>query len=792
MRAVRASAPALIALLVLPAAASAHALLISSSPPPGAGLGAAPAAITATFSEPLNRPLSTLMLTTSRGRAVRATVTSDASTRLVLRPARRLERGVYEVRWHTVSADDGHTAQGSYSFGVRTPVLGPAVSAAPGPLAGGGWLRALLDAILDGALILFCGSVFCSALLAPPGVPGAWLLPDSSGREVARRQWRVTVAIGGAAVLFSVVATLADAAHASGGVSGRALQDYLLSDAAGYIRLAVPAMLLLSVVMAAHGAPRRASAPAVLALAAVAAGGHSSSARLSGVALTADLVHLIAASVWLGGLVNLAIAWVPRLPGMGVAGRRRIVKVVLPRFGAVALPAFFTLVVAGALNAATELGSPQALWSAAYGRVLIVKTALVGVVALLSYKHALRLRPRLLASRDFDVRLERRHWRLLASEPIVGAGIVVAAALLLAYAPPIDLSRVVATASVPAGTARDASAEGSQLSVAGEAGPYIVNALVNRDAHGVNVEVHTLTALQQPVPLPLRVPGIASTGRCGVGCTRLAMPGSPATLAVDVTSRGQAYRVSLPIRYDPGASADAGRILETLQRSQQDLRSVAIRETLGSGTGAPEVTAYRVGMPDRFAYRLSRDGRLVSDTTIIGAHEWTRAAGQTRWQASVYGGGGPPFSAAGYLGWWTPFAEQPQLLDRFRAGADERADVATVSRIPGLGTVWLRIAIDVTHRRVLRIGMITTAHFMTQTWGAFNAVATIAPPAADLIAGSQAHELRPPRPPLRAQRSSAISAAARAAPSVVTGRYATSRPISDAIASAIASGGESR
>jgi len=139
-------------------------------------------------------------------------------------------------------------------------------------------------------------------------------------------------------------------------------------------------------------------------------------------------------------------------------------------------------------------------------------------------------------------------------------------------------------------------------------------------------------------------------------------------------------------------------------------------------------------MPDRFAYRLSRGGRLVSDTTIIGTREWTRAAGQKRWQASVYGGGGPPFSAAGYLGWWMPFVGQPQLLDRFRVGADDRADVATAGRVPGLGTVWLQIAIDVTNRRVLRIGMITTEHFMTQIWSTFNAVQPIKPPLSDLIA----------------------------------------------------------
>ena len=733
MPALRALGLALVGLLVVPAVASAHALLISSSPPAGAGLGAPPQAIVATFSEPLNRPLSTLALTTSGGRPVRATVSGDGTTRLLLRPVHRLGRGVYQLRWHTVSADDGHTAQGSYSFGVRAVVVGPAVSAAPGPLADGGWLRALLDAIFAGALIVFCGGVFCGALLYASGSgPAGWLLPDARRHEVARRAWRVTVAIGGAAVLVSVVATLADAAHAGGGISGRALHAYLFSDLAGFARVAAPAMLLASVVIAARGATRAASVFAILALAAVAAGGHASSARLSAVAFTADLVHLIAASVWLGGIAMIAITWFPRLRELGAAGRRRVVEVVLPRFGAVALPAFFALVVAGALNAATELGSPQALWNASYGRVLLAKTALVGVVALLSWGHALRLRPRLLALREPDSRLERRHWRMLGWEPIVGIGIVGAAALLLAYAPPIDLSRAVTTASVPAGASREASTEGSQLSVAGEAGPYIVNGLVSRDARGESVEVRTLTALQQPVSVPVRVPAAARTGGCGVGCSRWAVVGSQATLGVEVSSN----RVSLPIRYTPGAGASAARILRAVQRSQLALRSVAIHETLGSGKGAPDVTNYRVGMPDRFAYRLSRDGRLVSDTTIVGHHEWTREAGQKQWEPGLYGGGGPPFSAAGYLGWWAPFVGHPQLLGRFRAGGEERAEIATVSRIAGLGTIWLRFDIDVTLHRVLSIGMITTAHFMTQSWGRFDAAGQIEPPGPGLVTGN--------------------------------------------------------
>jgi hypothetical protein len=251
----------------------------------------------------------------------------------------------------------------------------------------------------------------------------------------------------------------------------------------------------------------------------------------------------------------------------------------------------------------------------------------------------------------------------------------------------------------------------------------------------VSVEVRTLTALQRPAALKVRVPGVAASGRCGVGCTRLALlPGSPATLHVDVASSGRTYRVALPIRYQAGAGAAAQRILADVERSGRRLSSVTIHETLGSGVGAPEVTDYQVGTPDRFAYQLSRNGRPVSATTIVGVHEWTRTAGEKLWEEGVYGGGGPPFSAVGYLGWWAPFAAQPQLLDRSRTSAGDRADIATVTRIPGLGTVWLRFAIDVTHHRVLHISMITTAHFMTQSWGRFNATGPVQAPAPGLIA----------------------------------------------------------
>ena len=94
-----------------------------------------------------------------------------------------------------------------------------------------------------------------------------------------------------------------------------------------------------------------------------------------------------------------------------------------------------------------------------------------------------------------------------------------------------------------------------------------------------------------------------------------------------------------------------------------------------------------------------------------------------------YGGGGA-FAASSYLGWWTPYAQNPRLMDLKRGASGTVADVATLTEIQGLGPVWLRLHLDVTHRRLVRLRMITAGHFMTQEWGGFDRPLQIRPPAA--------------------------------------------------------------
>ena len=94
--------------------------------------------------------------------------------------------------------------------------------------------------------------------------------------------------------------------------------------------------------------------------------GHASSGIQTGLAIPADLVHVAGMACWLGGLVVLCVAVLPR---------RDVdeLRAVLPRYSALALGAIVALVVSGAYQAWRQVGSIDALKSTDYGRLLIAK-----------------------------------------------------------------------------------------------------------------------------------------------------------------------------------------------------------------------------------------------------------------------------------------------------------------------------------------------------------------------------------------------------------------------------------
>ncbi len=703
-------------------------------------LGSSPVQIAATFSEPLNQQLSSLTVIGPHGSPVhvRASVAAGG-TELVVRPFTRLIRGIYRVRWHSVSADDGHALDGAYYFGVQSSAPQETTQAQASPLAGTGWLRALLRGVFDGALIVFGGGVLLAAVLARGREPAAWLIPDPTPGHPSltdvRRLWRFTVRAGMVAVLAGALTVLADADVAAGSLSAHALHAYFFTDTAGEARVAMLAALVLAAGLAVRRAPRSSSVFVVVALAALALSGHANSAHTRALALASDLLHLLAASVWLGGLAHIAWVWLPRVGLLERQERRAVMGSVLARFGRIALPAFLILAIAGLTNAVIELNSLPALWQDGYGQVLLVKVALVGSIALASYAQAIRLRPRLLvdANPDPSLGLERWHWRLLSSEPLIGAGVALAAAVLVAFPPPRSqpaqlpaAPRTLAVPSVPRSLSAAVAAD--ELSVAEEAGPLIVAAWVTHRPHGgLGVRLHTLATNEQPLDVPTRILGATTIARCGLGCRTAQLMSSPAALTVQVSDHGRSYVARLPVRWHASANALARRLLAHVEPGQLALRDVRIHETLRGGPTVPNITDYQLEAPDRFAFTFSRGSQPLGETVIIASKEWERSAGKPSWEQSQYGGGGT-FAASSYLGWWTPYAQSPRLMDLKRTATGTVADVATLSAIQDVGPVWLRLRLDLTHRRLERLRMITAGHFMTQEWGAFNRPLEIRPP----------------------------------------------------------------
>ena len=107
-----------------------------------------------------------------------------------------------------------------------------------------------------------------------------------------------------------------------------------------------------------------------------------------------QMVHLLAAGLWLGGLFPLA--WLLRRVGFPAdASWISAVRDVVPRFSQVGYTAVALLALTGAINTLLLVGSAEALISTPYGRLLGLKLMLfLAMVAVASFNR-FRLLPRL-------------------------------------------------------------------------------------------------------------------------------------------------------------------------------------------------------------------------------------------------------------------------------------------------------------------------------------------------------------------------------------------------------------
>jgi putative copper export protein len=664
-------------------------------------------------------------------------VSFPAALEMALRPARPLPRGSYRVEWHSVSTDDGHELEGSFSFGVQAPALGGATTTVSGPLVGLGWLRALLRAAFYPALFLFAGALMLRTLLGGRE-RDLWLLPtgvrqrlgDDRGAALVRAERSLVLDAGLVATALAAGVVLVETQTAAGSLSPGAIHAFLLSDTPGLARLGLIVLLALAVAGAVM-APRYGGVVAALAVGELALSGHADSATPRVLAVVVDWIHLLAGAVWLGGIAVIAWIWVGRLRGSGPELRRAVMGELLPRFGRVALPAFFVVAFTGVLNAYIQLRHPSVLWESSYGRTLLVKSALGGMIALVSYTHVFRLRPRLLVANPHpDAALERRHWRLLGSEPVIGVAVAVVVALLVAFPLPRQVAAARALAVQPLAACNPCVLPlpaSDQLAVATNAGSEIVAGWLRRHAGNLEGQVRVLDIEGQAASTPFEIEGAAVSPSCGPGCRTFTIRGTPAAVRVVIDPDRHALSASLPTRWQPTGSTAARRILDRAQAVMRHLRSVRQVEEVSSVPGLYALSDGHLQAPDRWAnttyvVRPPARPQLEDELVTIGARQWTRQPGGA-WQLQPQGGTLPFRTPTLFT--WSSYAEAVRLIGVEHSQGHRTATLALMD--PGT-PAWWTLHVDLATGRVLDARLITSGHFISARYSQFNSAAPILAP----------------------------------------------------------------
>jgi len=162
--------------------------------------------------------------------------------------------------------------------------------------------------------------------------------------------------------------------------------------------------------------------PSVVFLASLALISHAAAASVQPLGLLGDMLHLCAAGGWIGGLVPLVIFLAPLVLG-------EIVAAALQRFSTLSLCCVGVLVVSGIFNSWLLVGSFHALFATAYGRLLLFKLALFGILIVFGARNRFLIKAKLVktpADKDLLPQLRRN----VICEACFGAAVVAIVACL--------------------------------------------------------------------------------------------------------------------------------------------------------------------------------------------------------------------------------------------------------------------------------------------------------------------------------------------------------------------------
>ena len=355
------------------------------------------------------------------------------------------------------------------------------------------------------------------------------------------------------------------------------------------------------------------------------------------------------------------------------------------RFSRVALWSVVVVAVTGVVRALSELHSVSQLWTTGYGRAIMVKSILFGLLVLLGWVSRARIAAAFTRLRA-----------TLIAEVAVFLGVVVGVAFLTAL-PPGRHAQATAQAATPPAQPGHPPADATVL--AQQDGKIAATIAVRPSGEAIAGFIGT-----KGVPTNVGIVRInrARTVSCGVGCYRGTAHGRYVTV-----THGQSK-----LLFDLGLRKPATGLVARATRAYKALRTARYSETLSAGYGKVLHTVWTEIAPDKLSYVIAGGAKGI----VVGTKRWDMVPPATTWTESETVVLPMPTPS-----WGSGTVTNAHLLRTTRK-------TLVVSFLDQRSPAWFTVTFDraTLYPRVLE--MIAPVHFMHQVYTSFNGPLTIEPP----------------------------------------------------------------
>jgi copper transport protein len=473
---------ACVAVLCAAPAAFAHAQLLGTTPESGSIVQVQPAEVIFKFNQDVGGTLGAVRVYDSQGNEVdnlQVGHPDGNEHRMGVGLKSQLPDGTYTATYRVVSADT-HIVYGGLVFSLGHAGAAPKVTVAG--LIGRnqigrvttiafGVARALdylsIALMLGGLAFLLLA--WLPGLLTVAGIEPGWQAASSAFARRMRRLLYAAIVLG---VIASVLGFLLQGASDAGVSLWASLKGTVLENTAegrfGTVwAIRTADWLLIGALLLGAKALRRdvlrtlradtqepqltPRAPlwilALLGLGALylaftpALAGHASIERPVAVFFPVDVLHVLAASVWVGGIACLLFALPSATRELPGEQRSRLLLATLARFSPIALGSVIVIAASGVVQAYIDVRTLHALFHTTYGLLIIVKVILLLVLISLGWVNRERVIPalkRIVGDRRAPGGAGGLARRTMRGEFVLMLAVFGVTAALISYAPPID------------------------------------------------------------------------------------------------------------------------------------------------------------------------------------------------------------------------------------------------------------------------------------------------------------------------------------------------------------------